>query len=105
MRQRCAPEGKYRPLGITVCKRWDSFLNFLEDMGERPEGMTLDRIDNSKGYSPENCRWVTKQVQNANRGKRRPSSPETRQKISESVKKRRAESPELWANRWPKKGC
>jgi hypothetical protein len=57
----------YQAKGITACDRWLKFENFLADMGERPEGMTLDRIDNSKGYEPSNCRWATHADQIRNR--------------------------------------
>lgn len=49
----------YGGRGIKVCKRWHKFENFLQDMGERPKGLTLERVNNGKGYSPKNCKWAT----------------------------------------------
>lgn len=76
MRQRCKDESQfgykwYGAKGIKVCDRWlepdgKGFLNFLEDMGERPEGMTLGRIDPEEGYSPCNCQWKDRSFQSYN---------------------------------------
>lgn len=58
----------YSGRGITVCDRWNVFSYFLEDMGERPSrSHEIDRIDNSDGYKPGNCRWVTDAVNSRNR--------------------------------------
>ena len=74
MKDRCYNEKNtfyphYGGRGITVSPRWlgdDGFENFLADMGEPPEGMSLDRIDNDGHYTPENCRWATDSQQNKN---------------------------------------
>ena len=53
----------YGGRGITICKEWLTFENFYRDMGERPEGKTLDRIKNNEGYCKSNCKWSTQKEQ------------------------------------------
>ena len=67
MKRRCKRNEYYTSRNITYCEEWETFCNFLSDMGERPEGMTLGRIDNDGNYCPENCRWETKHQQDTNR--------------------------------------
>ena len=57
----------YGGRGITVCAEWHTFASFFNDMGVKPEGYELDRIDTDKGYYKDNCRWVTKKENINNR--------------------------------------
>lgn len=72
MRSRCLSKSdpayeNYGGRGIGIDKSWNRFEQFVADMGEQPFGLTLERVNNEKGYSKENCRWATREEQNKNR--------------------------------------
>jgi hypothetical protein len=86
MIQRCENRGHksysdYGGRGVTVDPSWHTFKNFIADMGERPEGTTLDRIDVNGNYCKENCRWVDRSMQERNK---RPRSDWGRMGYSDS---------------------
>ena len=73
--------------GITVCEKWNDFENFLCSMGEKPQGLSLERKDNDKGYYPDNCKWATPMEQSNNTRRNRlfiAYGPDGQEELSKS---------------------
>jgi hypothetical protein len=93
MKQRCLNENHYNyknygGRGIKICDRWiNSFNNFLDDMGERPEGLTLDRIDNNGNYEPDNTKWSTSKEQRMNSRQNKLKIGDKKMKIKDIAEK------------------
>ena len=91
MKQRCKgyderSRENYLERGIGHCEEWEIFENFYADMGEPPSPLhTLDRIDNDKGYSKENCRWATVSEQNSNKRRCTASGGKTQRQIAKEL--------------------
>ena len=80
----------YADRGISICDRWKhNFMSFLEDMGDRPKGLTLHRIDNNLGYYKENCKWATHKEQNQKENRRlRTKKPNYADSLAHGLSKR-----------------
>lgn len=111
MKQRCLNSNhiasdRYAGRNIGVCDRWkNSFVAFLADMGEKPEGMTLERVDNDGDYCPENCKWATRKEQSRNTRRTRKVTVNGETKLATDVASENGISAPLVSTRisngWP----